>query len=364
MPSDSPREILLKAEDLQRFCAQVFSQLGLPDEDADLVADSLVESDLRGVHSHGVVLMPTYARRLQGGGINPRPDIRVVRETVATALIDGDDGQGQVVAKRAMEIAIAKARETGSGTVGVLCSSHFGAGSRWPMMALAHDMIGLAVTSSGASVAPWGGKTPLLGTNPWAVAIPAGQAWPIVLDMATSVMAGGKLVWAVKCEECIPLGWAVDTEGHPTTDPERGLAGRLLSAGGYKGYGLAVAVEMLASALTGASLGARMMQALADSAQPLNVGHFFVTIDVGAFMPPDQFKARVDDFVREMKQAELEPGVTEMLLPGELEFRMAQEQRRSGIPLPMTVLLELEEIGEILNLSVPWKSEREDLVTK
>lgn len=343
-------DFIIDTESLQQFCSRVLSQLGLDSEDASLIATALVEADLRGVHSHGVILLPTYVRRLQAQGINPHPKVRVVRETVATTLLDGDNGPGQIVAKQAMEIAIKKAKKAGTGTVGVLHSNHFGAGARWPMMALTHDMIGLAVTSTGIMMAPWGGTEIFLGTNPWIVAIPAGKQWPIVLDMATSVVAGGKLVWAAKRNEQIPLGWAVDVDGQPTTDPLRGLAGQLLPIGGYKGYGLAIVVDILASALTGASLGFRMKQAIADPALPLNTGHFFLAIDVAAFMEPDQFKATVDNFIEQMKRLPLEPNVSQILLPGERAFRTEQERRITGIPLPAKIVEEMGEIAVRFNI--------------
>ena len=350
MTDNSIRDILIGADTLQLFCRQIFSHVGLADEDAKLVAEALVEADLRGVHSHGVILLPTYVRRLQAGGINPRPKVQVVRQTVASALVDGDSGPGQVVANRAMEIAIEKAGQAGTGTVGVLNSNHFGAGARWPMMALAHNMVGLAVTTTGAMMAPWGGQEKFLGTNPWIVAIPAGHQWPIVLDMATTVVAGGKLVWAAKRGEAIPLGWALDEAGGATTDSVRGLAGRLPPTGGYKGYGLAVVVDILAGALTGAMMGFGMTQALADPAQPLNTGHLFLAINVAAFISPEQFAVRVDDYISHMKQTSREFCVSEILLPGERAFRTEQERRATGIPLPLAVMTELEEIAGGLNI--------------
>ena len=353
---ESRDEILVQAEDLQQFCARLFLRLGLPVRDAELVAECLVEADLRGVHCHGVLLMPGYVRRLQAGGISPQPQVRVVHETIATALLDGDNGMGQVVAERAMNIAIDKSRQAGMGSVGVAHSNHYGAGARWPMMALAHDMIGYAVTNAGSIVAPWGGKTALLGTNPWSIAIPAGVGYPIVLDMATSVVAANRLVWGAKRGEHIPLGWAVDAEGRPTTDPERGLAGRLLPTGTYKGYGLAVVAEILAGALTGASLGLRMLQAIADPSRPLETGHLFLAIDVGAFMLPKRFKAQVVELIRELKGAELESGVTEIFLPGELELRTEHRRRAAGVPLPAAILKELEALAADVGVPLlPWK---------
>lgn len=351
-------DIVVNANVLRHFGARVFERLDLPQADADLVSASLVEADLRGVHSHGVLLLPGYINRLKAGGINPHPAVRVVRDTAATALLDGDNGMGQVVARRAMGIAIDKARHAGMGGVGVMHSHHYAAGAYWAQMALAEDMIGLAMTNAGAHVAPWGGTSPRLGTNPWTIAVPAGAEYPIVLDMATSVVAAGRLVWALKRGEPIPADWAVDGAGAPTCDPAQGLAGRLLPTGAYKGYGLAVIVEALAGILTGASLSLELL-AVRDPASPLNIGHFFQAIRVDVFMEIDRFRKRVDELVRALKQSELEPGSAEILLPGEREFRLERERRSSGIPLPVTLLKELQATGDQLSVQAPWRLDKD-----
>ena len=346
-------EIKVRYEPLRDFCAQVFAGLALPGDDAWLVADSLVEADLRGVHSHGVLMVPRYVAQVRRGQVNVHPDIKVVRETPGSLLVDGDNGLGQVVARRAMALAIDKARQTGISAVGVAQSNHYAAGAYWALMAVAENMIGLALTGAGAVIAPWGGRTRLLGTNPWTIAVPAGREYAIVLDMATSVAAAGKLEWAAMRHERVPAGWALDAEDRTTTDPQRGLAGRLLPTGGYKGYGLMVMVDMLAGMLTGGAMGPEMSAAARD-ARPFNIGHYFQAIEIAAFMPVDAFKARVDEYIRIIRQSELEAGSSEVLLPGEREFRTAENRRRDGIPMPVTMLTQLEKIARDVGIALAW----------
>jgi LDH2 family malate/lactate/ureidoglycolate dehydrogenase len=346
-------DILVNHEALQQVCTHIFTRLGLPEAHAELVAASLVEADLRGVHSHGMLLVAGYAGRIQKGWVNLQPHIAVVRETTGTILLDGDNGMGQVVAQRAMELAIAKAKQNGVGIVGVAHSNHYGAGAWWGQLAVAQDMIGLVLTGAGAIIAPWGGTTKLLGTNPWTIAVPAGAEFPVVLDMATSVVAHGKIAWAAKRGEKIPMGWALDADGQATDDPQRGFAGRLPPFGTYKGYGLMVMVDMLANALTGGAFGPELSANGADG-KPLNIGHYFQAIDVSALMPIEAFKVRVDTYVQMIKQSELEEGASEVLLPGEREFRLAQARRKTGIPMPTTILSELEQLAQSLGVAVRW----------
>lgn len=349
----SVQDVVLGCAGLQTACTQIFARLGLPEADADLLADSLVEADLRGVHSHGILMVPGYVKQIRTGRINLRPQIQIARETAGTVLIDGDNGMGQVVARRAMELATAKAKQNGIGVAAVAHSNHYAAGAYWTLKAVAQNMVGLALTGAGAIVAPWGGQTKLFGTNPWTIAVPAGTEYPIVLDMATSVVAHGKIAWALKRGDKIPLGWALDADGQPTDDPARGFSGRLLPFGAYKGYGMMVIVDMLANALSGGAFGPELSAAGA-AGEALNIGHYFQAIDVSAFMPIEAFKARVDGYVRMVKQSELEEGSNEVLLPGEREFRLAEERRRTGIAMPVTLVAELEEIAKSLGIALMW----------
>lgn len=347
------KEITIQADVLRGFLTQVFAGAGIPPADAALVSDSLIEADLRGVHSHGVLMVPGYAANLRAGRVNPQPKIEVIRETAAAVLMDGDNGMGQVVAKQAMTRAIEKAKQSGVGVASVMHSTHYAAGAYWALMAVERDMIGLVLTSAGAIIAPFGGRTRMFGTNPWTIAVPAQREYPVVLDMATSVLAAGKLSWAAVRGEPVPPGLALDSEDRPTTNPEHGLAGRLLPFGGYKGYGLMVMVDMLATLLSGAAIGPEVM-ANARGGQPHNIGHYFQAIDVSAFNAVDAFKARVDEYTRMVRASELEAGSHEVLMPGEREFRLAAVRRREGIPLPVTMLAQLEQTAKDVGVKIVW----------
>ena len=347
------QEIIAQADALRGYCAEIFARSGIPADDARLVADSLIEADLRGVHSHGVMMVPGYVANIRQGRVNRQPNIRVVRELAAGVLVDGDNGMGQVVARQAMTLAINKARQSGVGVASVMRSTHYAAGAYWTQMAVEQDMIGLALTSAGAIIAPFGGRTKLFGTNPWTIAVPAQAEYPVVLDMATSVMAGGKLAWASVRGDPVPPGWALDSEDRPTTDPDKGLAGRLLPISGYKGYGLMVMVDMLATLLSGAAIGPEIMDNGREG-RPQNVGHYFQAIDVSAFMPLDAFKARVDEYTRLVRASELEAGSAQVLMPGEREYRLADKRRREGIPMPVTMLARLETISKELGIAPVW----------
>lgn len=345
--------VVIQADALRDFTTRIFAALGLPEADAWLLSDSLVESDLRDIRSHGLLMAPGYVGRIQRGEVNLQPKISVVRETPATVLLDGDNGMGQVVANEAMAQAIHKARQNGTAVVGVTHSSHYAAGAYWTMQAVAKDMVGIALTGTGAAIAPWGGRTKLLGTNPYTIAVPAAKEYPVVFDAATSMVAAGKLHWASIRGDEIPGHWALDPEDQPTTDPKQGLAGRILPFGTYKGYGLMVMSDLLATILTGASLELEV-SAAAGNGKHQNIGHYFHVIDVAAFIDVNAFKARVDSYIQLLKSSELEAGSTEVLLPGEREFRYADKRRKEGIPMPVTLLADLEKIAKGLNIPIVW----------
>ena len=342
-------ETLVQASNLKGDVRAVCAALGLPEGDARVMADTLVEADLRNVHTHGVNALPGYARRLQGGGANPRPNVRVVKETSGVAVVDGDAGMGQVVAHFAMSRAIERARQNGIGAVAARNSSHFGAAAYYAAMALAHDMIGFATTSAGNRIAPIGGKTPVVGNNPLAWAIPAGREQPILLDMAQSVVAAGKLGMAARKGERIPLGWALDKDGKPTDDPRAGSAGLLVPIGGPKGFGLAVVMDVLAGALSGAALG-RELARTHQPDQPSRIGHFFMAIDVGQLEDVATFKARIDKMIRDVKDSEPAEGTSELFMPGEMEWNAKRERLQRGIPLLTSIVDDLEKLAGELGL--------------
>ena len=334
---------------LRTFSSEVYEKLGLPREDAETVADTLVEADLRGVYSHGVMRTSAYMKRIQTGAAIARPNIRVVHESATTATIDGGDGMGQPVSKRAMELCIAKAKKGGIASVGVCHSNHFGAAAYWSMMALDHDLIGFSTTNASPSMAPTGGKQIAVGNNPFSWAIPAGEELPVVLDMAVSVVARGKMRMAEKKGEKIPLNWALDVEGEPTDDPTKAIKGMLLPVGGYKGYGLSVVMDVLSGVITGGNYGP-LITPETDEPPPRNVGHFFMALDPAVFMPIDRFKVRVDELVRELKRSQLVKGCDRVLMPGEIEFNLRKERLEKGVPTPAAVIRELKGVAAQLGV--------------
>lgn len=336
---------------LKEFSQQVFIKLGLPEEDANVAANVLVQADLRGIDSHGVARLPIYAKRIKLGLINKNPTINIANEAGGSAIVDGDNGLGQVVATKAMHYCLKKAIESGVGAIGVRNSNHFGIGAHYAMMALPHDMIGVAITNSSPLMAPFGGKEALLGTNPIAFAVPAGKEQPVVLDMATSLVPRGKIEIYARKGEQLPPGWAIDADGHPTQDPSEALKGTLLPMGGPKGYGLAMMVDLFAGVLAGAAVGYKVGSLFGEMDRSQNVGHFMLAIDVESFRPIGEFKSTMDNLIRTIKQSQPAIGVKEIFLPGEIEFLKAQERQQNGIMLNPVVKKNLSDLAKELELN-------------
>jgi LDH2 family malate/lactate/ureidoglycolate dehydrogenase len=337
---------------LHSFCCDALCAVGVPPESAALTADSLTQADARGLASHGLArLLPQYLNRLRRGSTRPLPRISVVRSRTGAALIDGDGGLGQVVGRAAMAHAIELARTGGVGVVGVRNSSHFGTGAFFVEQAIHADMIGMALTNAPANMPPAGGRSRYFGTNPLALGVPCGEERPIVLDMATSVVARGKIVMAQKEGKAIPPGWAIDEYGIPTEDAAAALRGAVLPMAGYKGAGLALMIDALCGVLTGAAFGAHIVDLYSDGAAQQDVGHFFMALAIDTFMPVEMFKARMDMFVREVRDQPRQPGVERILLPGELEYEMAEHSRREGVMLSPTALRELDECAAALEIA-------------
>lgn len=323
---------------LKEFCSAELQKMEIPPKDADLITESLVQANLWGVDSHGVARLAIYVKRLRKKLVNPKPKITILQETPAMALVDGDNGSGQVVAARAMELAIAKARESGVGLVGIRNSNHFGVASFFTTMALRKEMIGIAISNAHATMVPWGGKSPYLGTNPISVAVPAGQESPIILDMATSVVARGKIILAAQKGESIPVGWAINSDGEATTDAAKALDGAVLPFGGPKGSAIALLIDMAAGILTGAAFGPHIGDLHRNMERPQCVGHMMGAIDISWFSDVDTFKNRMDMMIREIKSVPPAKGVSEVLLPGEIEARIQQRREAEGIPLTPDVI--------------------------
>jgi L-2-hydroxycarboxylate dehydrogenase (NAD+) len=337
---------------LRYFIASAFEVVGMPAADARTVASLMAEADLQGSDGHGVIRLPQYLKRIRSGGVNLQPQITVAREKAAMALLHGDNGMGHLVMKRAAEIAIEKARNAGVAWVGTQWSNHAGPASLYARMMLPHDMIGLYFAVGNANhLPPWGGLEMLLSTNPIAAAIPAGEEPPIVLDMATTVAAYGKVKAKAARGEMMPEGWMIDREGRPLTDPRRANEGFLLPIGGYKGYGLALVVGLIAGSLNGAAMGRDVIDFNADAGTATNTGQAIVAIDPGAFGEIADFKRAVDRLVRDLHASERMPGVERIFMPGEQSHAKIQAQRRDGIALPSSLVSTLDRLAEQLEIA-------------
>jgi LDH2 family malate/lactate/ureidoglycolate dehydrogenase len=330
-------------ERLRDFITLAMSRLGLPEADAVTVGSLMAEAELQGSDGHGVIRLLPYARRIRAGSLNLHPDIRIVQERPGMALLDGDNGMGHLVMHKAAQIAVEKARQCGVAWVGSRLSNHAGPASLYARMPMGQDMIGLYFAVGNANhLPPWGGLDMLLSTNPIAVAVPAGAEPPVVLDMATTVAAYGKVKAKAQRGEQMPVGWMIDRLGQPLTDPKRAEEGFLVPIGGYKGYGLSLIVGLLAGTLNGAAMGSEVVDFNHDDVTPTNTGQAIMAIDLTAFGDVAAFKARVDVLVRELRASERMPGVERIWLPGEQSHEKRLRNQRDGIPLALSLLAQLD----------------------
>ncbi len=347
---------VLSADQLRTLGASIFASLGAPEDDARFVADLLVEANLTGFDSHGMIRLPIYARGIKMGAVKPGAEVRIVDETPSTAVIDGGWNFGQVVAKYAMNVCIEKARNGVVGLVTARSSQHAGRLNTYAEMAMTQDMIGIASVNSASYVAPFGGKSKQLGTNPLCFAIPAGEEPPMVLDMATSVWARGKIMVYLARGEELPEGIFMDPDGNPTTDPGwytkggvlRNLGGEIA---GYKGFGLSLLVEILTGALTEGGVS----NSEEYRSRPFYGGNgiFMMAIDVGRLTDLDVFKGRVDDLLRSVRNSPTAPGYDEILIPGEPERRKKEKRLREGIFIEERTWNDIAALAEELNVEIP-----------
>src|SRR5438309_2405374 len=357
-----PDTVRVDEKALRGFCEQVLRKLGVPADDARTTTDVLVTADLRGIESHGVARLGRYVTGLKKGFMRPTDQSRVIKETKATALVDGGQSLGQVVGKRGMDLAIKKARDTAIGVVSVRNSNHYGIAGYYSLMALEHNLIGVSMTNASALVVPTFGRTAILGTNPISLAAPTMKEKAFVLDMATSTVPRGKVEVYNRLGQPMPHGWAVDETGRSSTDPARVLnalakllGGSLLplgcggqELGGHKGYGLALMVDVLCGVLSGAATG---LQVYTDEKKP-NVGHFFMALDPTAFRPLDEFRGDMDRLCRELKESPKAHGQERIYVHGEKSFARMERFREQGIPLDPKVVDGLKKIGT--DLGIPW----------
>ncbi len=344
-------DLRVSVAQLSRYITTAMQALGLPDADAATVGRLMAQADLQGSDGHGVIRLPQYSRRILAGGVNVKPNIQVVQERAAMALIDGDNGMGHLVMQQATELAIQKARTCGIAWVGSRFSNHAGPASLYARMPLAHDMLGLYFAVGNANhLPPWGGLDMLLSTNPIAVAIPTAEEAPIVLDMATTVAAYGKVKAKAQRGEMMPEGWMIDRQGQPLLDPKRSEEGFLMPIGGYKGYGLSLVVGILAGTLNGAAMGRAVIDFNHDDHSVTNTGQAIAVIDPSAFGDVGEFKARVDQLVRELRGSDRMPGVDRIWLPGEQSEAKRTAYARDGIPIAPALLTQLNTVSAQLKV--------------
>ncbi len=357
MPEKNPHSIIFSAEQLRRFTAHVFEYFNVPTEDAALAADVLAYSDEHGIDSHGIARLKTYYDLLQAKRINPRPDIKIIREKGSVATVDGDNGLGLVVGPKCMEMAMRKASDLGSGWISVCNTNHYGAAGYYPVMALKEDLIGLSMTNTTKGVAPFNGAEKMLGTNPIAIAFPALKEPPVVIDFASSTVAYGKVEIAHRRGETVPEGWCIDKNGNTTLDPvEMMEGGALLPLGstrngsGHKGYCLASMVDILSAVLSGANWGPFAIPFaihVAPSGQQVGkgIGHFFGALDIEGFRDKTDFKNNMDGWIQTMRSTKPLPGTPGVLIPGDPERQAYQVRMKEGIPVNKEVVAALEVIA-------------------
>lgn len=329
---------------LKEYCKKVMVAEGIAPDCAADVADMLLDAEMTGVKTHGVSRLAVYLQRVQAGIVAKENNIRILRESPSALAIDAGNTMGAPSAKYAMNKCMEKARETGCCFATVKNSNHFGTTAYYTKMAAAAGMIGFACTNLKGKIAPFGSSEPYMGTNPISVAVPS-NGRPVVLDMAPSIVALGKLILAQKLGQEIPLGWALDKDGNPTTDPAAGRAGSLLPIGGPKGSGMALMVDILCGALSGGPVGMHLND-LYDMDSPQEVSHFMGAIDISRFIDLERFTSTVSAMTDEVKGLKKVNGATEIYMPGEIELKKAEQSKQDGIVLEEPVYKELRMLGE------------------
>ncbi len=334
----------LDAARLFEVAAAVYRSIGVPEQDAQLAADTLVQADLWGHQSHGLLRLGWYYARLQSGAMQALTHTTLEVDAGAIAVMDGHDGVGQVIARRAVEQAVTRARKHGVGVVSVRNSNHFGTCMYYTRIGAEQGCIMILMSNAGPNMAPWGGLKKKIGTNPWSIAVPGGKHGPVVMDMANSGVARGKIYLANKRRESIPPHWAVDAQGRPTTDPQAALEGFILPMAGHKGYVMGAMVDILSGVLS----GSQFLDKVHGPYDPVNrsgAGHFMVALNVAAFQPLADFEARIDQYLVSLKDVPLAAGHTQVFYPGEMEKQAELENRSLGLLLPADTLSDVARVA-------------------
>jgi len=339
---------------LENFGTAALEKLGLPKSDAKMASKMLVLSNLRGYDTHGIRLLAIYAPRIEAGGVAKEAKFEILNDAPACALVDGGAGLGQIVGTKAMNLAIEKARQVGTGFVAVKNSTHCAAAGNYSIIAADSDMIGVCFSNTFASMAAWGTAAWSIGNNPCSIAVPAGKYPSFVLDMATSITSWHKIYMAAERGDKIPPGMVLDPDGNPTDDPNKARGGTIMPFGGPKGSGMAIAIELLTGILTGGAFAKHIGALVKDYEIPEQICTTYIAIDIEKLMPIDLFKSRADQLIDEIKAAPKAEGFDEIVMPGEFEDRIVQDRQSNGIPLQQSSRDALKELGDKLGVPFEW----------
>lgn len=335
----------------KEFCKQVLIGHGLPDEDAQIVADSIIAANLRGLDSHGITRTGIYVERLKKNLVNPIAKIKILKDKGAMLHVDGDNGMGSVVTLKALQLGIERAKEFGSCSVGITHSNHYGAGAYYVREAVRNNLTCHLYGNAPPTMAPWGGIRPYLGTNPYSFGVPAGRYPAVILDMASSVVARGKIILAAKEGKDIPEGWAIDTQGKPTTNAQAALDGSVLPFAGPKGYGIALMNDIMGAILTSSNFGNKVPDLYRNLVDVQNIGAFIQLTDIASFISLEEFFARMEAMIGEIKAMKPAEGIQSIYLPGEIEEIKEKQRRKSGFAIAQVDIDMLNNLGRPFGLS-------------
>lgn len=334
----------ISSTSLKTFVEELFIAGGMRPQEADWYAETIVQSNLWGIDSHGVIRVPTYFKRILIDAINRKAEIKTIRKAPAVTLVDADGAAGAVAGRIAMEQAIADARVHGVGVAGVTNSNHFGAAALYSRLAAQQGMVGISMTNVMPLIAAPGAKAAVVGNNPFSIAIPTYCDFPFLLDMSMSVVAGGKLHLAVAKGEKIPYGWGVDKAGQPTDDPQKAIDGFLLPIGGYKGLGLAYAVDILSGVITGGLFADQMRSMYHDPDVPSLTGHLMIAMDLSAWITPEEMQKRMEYYRNFIRNVPMADGAAPLVFPGEIEANQEKKRRKEGVPVPISTIETLNKL--------------------
>lgn len=338
---------------MRELAAAVYESAGVPAMEALLAADTLVQADLWGHQSHGMLRLGWYYARLRSGAMKAVTETRIAVDGGAIAVMDGGDGVGQVVARRAVDEAVGRARKHGVGVVSIRNSNHFGTCMYYTRIGAEQGCVMMLMSNAGPNMAPWGGLKKKIGTNPWSIAAPGGSHPPVVMDMANSGVARGKIYLANKRREPIPAHWAIDAEGNPTTDPKAALEGFILPMAGHKGYVMGVMVDVLSGVLSGSEFLDRVHGPY-DPVNRSGAGHLMIALNVAAFQPIEEFNTRIDAYIASLKDVPVAPGHRQVYYPGEMEVQADAENRARGLALPADTLADVERVAREASVPFPF----------